>query len=276
MSRKDIIGENFPLQPLDPAQLAQGLAKVAAYAIEFTENSAKWYFEGRKSRRWWCRICRFLSVILIGLAGLIPVLTELYPATLQLRPTHATLCLGLAGLWIGIDRFWGFTSGWVRYLQTGQLLASALDGFRFDLKQDQLEWSGGQPTPVQAQAHLARIRAFLLQIHGIISDETRAWASEFAEVLKQFDEQAKAIAQTAAPTALHLTVTNGDQCTAGWNLSVDGSQTTQKSGKSAAVQVQPGLRLIRVQGSIGDRLVSDERPVHATSGDIVKLELTLA
>lgn len=260
---------------MTPAQLREDLAAIAEYAVSAAEKASTWYFEGRKSRRWWCRTSRFLSVILIGLAGLVPVLVELYPTELRLRPMHATLCIGLAGVWIGVDRFWGFTSGWVRYLQTGQLLATALDGFRFDLKRDQLEWAGGKPSLAQAQSHLARIRAFLLQIHGIISDETKTWASEFAEALRQFDEQAKIIAATGAQGALQIVVTNGEQATTGWSVSIDGSPAASRTGKSAGIQTFPGLRIVRVEGTIADRPVSDERPVQVPPGGVVKLEFTL-
>lgn len=276
MAQKDFKPQEFPtFAEWGDLSSAANVAKLREYAEGLAQDAINWYYNGRHVRRILCRTCRFLAIVLTATAGILPILMEAYPS-LRIRAMHSTLCLALAALWIALDRFWGFTSGWVRYLQTGQEISALVDGFRFDITHVQLSWSNGKPSSAQAEDCLLRIRAFVLQLHSIVRQETNAWAAEFAAALKDFDEQTKSLASVNTKAAVQLNVSNGDQCESGWMVTVDGGLPERRSGKQAALAVLPGLHTIRVQGKIGQNSLTAELPVAVSPGNIAVLELTLS
>ena len=95
-------------------------------------------------------------------------------------------------------------------------------------------------------------------------------------MLKQLDEQVKLADQAKQKAALQLTVTNGDQCSDGWMLTVDEGRAPEKRlGKEASVEVLPGSYTIRINGQISGKPAQAERRVQVGPGDIQKVEITL-
>lgn len=274
MARSDFKAAKFPELDSAPGKLRENVMALGGYTTLQAEAAMNWYFESRKIRRVLCRVCRMVAIFLTAAAGLIPILIGLYPQ-LCLQAAHATLCLGIAALWIAMDRFWGFTSGWVRYLQTGQRLSALIDAYRFDMAQEQLSWTDGKPSLVQAQSSVTRMRGLVAQISEVVGEETKVWASEFSEVLKEFDQKIKATQEMAIEGAVQLTVTNGEQCPNGWQMAIDNQPAESRSGRQVALKVLPGLRRISVRGVIAERPVSGEVAVDAKAGGIVAASVTL-
>jgi hypothetical protein len=79
-------------------------------------------------------LLRLGAILAVAVAGLIPLIGELLKRNdkLWLSPAWATVALALAGLLIAIDRFGGYTSGWIRYVRTAQKLTSLQGEFRLD------------------------------------------------------------------------------------------------------------------------------------------------
>ena len=272
--RVDYQAAGFPsIANWSQPSLEENIQQVAAYAEAQAQNAIAWYFQGRKSRRRLCQICRVLAILLTAAAGILPIVADIYP-NCGVKPLHATLSLAVAGVWVALDRFWGFTSGWVRYMQTGQQISDLLEQFRFDFGQSRLNWANGQPTLEQAQTTLVRIRTFVLQVNLVVEEETKAWAAEFAAALKAFDEQAKTLADTVRKSVIQLHVTNGDQ-SAGWTVVLDGGAPVAKTGKQAALTVFPGIHTVTIGGQVGGKNLSAEQAVDVKAGTVANLELTL-
>jgi len=174
-----------------------------------------------------------------------------------------------------LDRFYGFTSGWIRFLLTAQQLSQALEGFRFEVERQKLNWGQPEPKPEQAAMLLGQIQQFHKQVLGIVNDETKTWAAEFTEVLRQIDEQVKLASQANQRAALQLTVTNGDQCSDGWIITVDERAPEKRLGKEASIEVLPGIHTIRINGQINGKPVQVEQAVKVGPGEIQKMEFTL-
>jgi hypothetical protein len=114
------------------------------------------------------------------------------------------------------------------------------------------------------------------QVNGIVREETNLWVAEFQDTLKQLDETVKAKAAAAAPGAVSLVVTNGDQCQGDWSVSIDDGATWHGRGKTAAVPgLVPGIHTIRVEGTIGGKAVRAEKPVSVAAAGVTSAELTL-
>lgn len=297
----------------NPGELAKSLASVRAFVTEKARSAEAWYFAARRPVKRWGRFFRVGTILLTAFAALLPLLNEIQrsrhvevqfstPAVIAetnaapalpsgapafrverlvmsphwLNPVWSAVLLGVAAALLALDRFYGATSGWVRYVLSAQLLTEALDDFQLAFEAQKLGWGKPEPTPEQALAALVTIQKFAKQVNGIVGDETKTWAAEFAEVVKQLDEQTKLASQAKRYSAIQVTVTNGDQCKGPWRLQVGNRVPEDRLGKEASVEVPAGLYVVRIAGDLGGKSVQAERAVDVAAGEIHKVELTLA
>jgi len=123
---------------------------------------------------------------------------------------------------------------------------------------------------------IASCKTFMMQVHTIVRRETNLWASEFQNVVTMVDQSAKAAEQVKEPGAIMVEVTNGDQCQNGWKLRIDDGSEATYSGKSVALpKIQPGIRTVRVVGTVHGVEKRDEKTVPVISRGVENIELTL-
>jgi SMODS and SLOG-associating 2TM effector domain 2 len=276
---KDLTPNEFPKIVWEAGKLAEGLEQLFACVVSEANDAIAWYNLRRKPKQYGGQILRVGALIFGAVAGLIPVLGEIYQDNGRpgIAPAWATVALGIAGLLVLLDRFWGFTNAWVRFLLAQQELSTELRNFEFDWARDKLSWSGKEPTIQQATAMLLSCKAFLMQVHTIVRRETGVWASEFQNAITMIDQTARSTDRTTQSGSIAVKVTNGNQCEGGWRLTIDGGPEVAYSGLSAVLAgVEPGERTIRVVGMVNGVEKRDEKSVAVSSGGSASIELTLA
>jgi hypothetical protein len=105
------------------------------------------------------------------LAGLLPIIANLSPAAFgspgqtpgAISGLWVSLAIGLAAGLFGLDRYFGFTTGWIRYILTGTAIHKALEEFRMDWALLSAKLSA-PPTPDQIEALIRRAKQFRLAI----------------------------------------------------------------------------------------------------------------
>ena len=108
-------------------------------------------------------------------------------------------------------------------------------------------------------------------------EETQAWTAEFQTVLKEIDQSALKARKPVALAAIDVLVTNGDQTTSGWSLSIDGGTEVRHSGnQGSAANLLPGIHRVSVSGEIGGTLKRAEQGVEVKEGTAQTVTLTLA
>jgi len=188
---KDLKSGDFPALHWEAEKLAEPLDQLCIYAKNQAQQSIDWYFRKRQLRRHFCRIFRLSAILLTAFAGLLPMINDIVDSQKALHPLCAAVALGVAATLILLDRFYGFTNGWIRYLLTARQLIEALEAFHFEVERHKLSWGNLEPTPEQATMLLEQIWQFHKKALGIVNDETKGWAAEFTEAIKQLDEQVK-------------------------------------------------------------------------------------
>ena len=188
---KDLKSGDFPALHWEAEKLAEPLDQLCTYAKNQAQQSIDWYFRKRQLRRHFCRIFRLSAILLTAFAGLLPMINDIVGSQKALYPLWAAVALGVAATLILLDRFYGFTNGWIRYLLTARQLIEALEAFHFEVERHKLSWGNLEPTPEQATMLLEQIWQFHKKALGIVNDETKGWAAEFTEAIKQLDEQVK-------------------------------------------------------------------------------------
>jgi SMODS and SLOG-associating 2TM effector domain 2 len=276
---KDLTPNEFPKIVWEQGKLAEPLEQLFACVVKEANDAIAWYNIRRKPKQYGGQILRVGALIFAAVAGLVPILGEIFQDNGHrpgIAPAWATVALGIAGLLVLLDRFWGFTSAWVRFLLAQQELSEELRSFEFDWAKDKISWGGTEPTTQQATAMIVSSKTFIMQVHAIVRRETNLWASEFQNAITMVDQTAKAADQTKETGSITVKVTNGNQCESGWRLTIDDGPEAAYSGMSAALaKIQPGIRTIRVVGMINGVEKRAEKSASVSSGAVESIELTL-
>jgi hypothetical protein len=211
------------------ADPVQSLRDVRKAVEEEGQKSIAWYWE---AKQWKCNLSRaiqFFALALTALAGLAPIVLQVLKNAKVTVPDDsgpiASLCVGLAAALIGLDKAFGFSSGWTRYVLTATSMNKLLYEFRMD-------WVAliavvkDPPTAEQQAALIQRARDFVSTIQSMVLQETKDWATEFQSNMAQMEKDLKSQLDTlkaqvekgvkdkedaSKPGSIELTVTNADQ-----------------------------------------------------------------
>jgi hypothetical protein len=98
------------------------------------DRATGWYLVKKKTMKILGYIFRVGSILALALAGVIPILGEIFEKgdVPGLSPAWSTLFLAIAGVFLSLDRFGGYTSGWIRYIRTAMALNRLQANFRID------------------------------------------------------------------------------------------------------------------------------------------------
>src|SRR5450755_2470262 len=111
-----------------PASL-QGLLK---FVEDEAQKSIKWYFYNKRTKSFLSQWVQFLAVALTAAAGLCPLVFPIFKIQLFNSNLWPTLFVGLAAALLGLDKAFGFSSGWARYVMAGTNIRKSLEEFRMD------------------------------------------------------------------------------------------------------------------------------------------------
>jgi hypothetical protein len=275
---QDLKSPTFPDVMWDGAADARSLQALHDHVVAQAEAAETWYLRKRVWKRRGGLITRLLAMLCTAVGGAIPVLVLLFghggePA---FNPAWASIVLGMAAAFVGLDYFLGFTSGWMRYLQAQQQIADIAQAFQFDWETLRAGWGAANPTREQILAALARLKDTAAQVQKVVEDETNAWIAEFKSTLKLLDDAARAKAETPPRPGATVIVTNGAQVTGEWSLTVDDGAVTRHRGERAAlVGLLPGAHKFAVEAQVGNDRKRDEVSAVIPASGVAEVSLTL-
>jgi hypothetical protein len=200
-----------------------------------------------------------------------------------LQAVWVSIVVALAAGFVAYDRAQGFSTGWVRYVQTELQLRDALELFELDWEIHRSAFRGQQPTPAQVDSMLQLARAFSAEINTAVLSETNAWIEEFQSSTRNLDETLKArIAEGArkreTPTegAANIVVTNGEDFAEGWKLVAGNRSATDHVGKTAAVTALPaGIVIFKVSAMLNGKEKHAELAAPISAGATANVSITL-
>jgi SMODS and SLOG-associating 2TM effector domain 2 len=265
-----------PLPPLSWGQneSAASARRLAEYVSCEAQVAIGWYLDRKQLTKRWARRLRLVAILGTAAAGLIPLLSELFRG---LPALWGSVALIVAATAVGLDRFFGFSSAWMRFLTTEMEIRHHLHRFLLDWEEAQARLAGTPPDALAAQRLIQLCRGLIEALNGILRTEMGEWVSEFRQNLAQVDQAAKVQAQTLGLGAANLLVTNGEQCPDGWELSLDDGPPIRRHGKTAALGgLTAGPHILRVSGVLDGRTVQGEIALMAAGGRMQEVSLTLA
>lgn len=271
-----------------PQETQNSIIKLYQYAEKNAQDSINWYGQRKGRVAWKSRILRFFAIILTSIGGLIPILgsTGLWDLFFSPNPSRPQisliigqfgyLFLGLAAACIGLDRFFGFSSAWMRYLSTKMIIERALSEFRIDWAMMVAKLAEKPPTPDQVQLMLQRIKDFVVGIDKYVEQETEEWITEFRTNLIEIEKSAKTLGEAARPGAIAVTVTNGMDTDNGFTVALDGVEVRTVNGTKYQIgYVPPGPHKIAISGEIKGEQLDASELVNVAAGAITNVTLAL-
>jgi len=204
------------------SDLSQSLEALRSYVENEATKAIEWYWRNKRGKALLSRGIQWMAVVLTAAAGLVPVFGQLLFGSDRIPSgLWSTALVGLAAALIGLDRAFGYSSGWARYVLAATEIRKRLDEFRMD-------WTAlsavacPNPATEQVGALIQRAKEFRLTVEDIVGKETRDWVTEFQNNFSQLEKDVKsqldalrleAETQKVAmqPGALELTVSDADK-----------------------------------------------------------------
>lgn len=299
---KDIPMEEDMIPKWNPEKVADSLAEIHSYVIREAGKSIQWYWRAKRSKSVPSQLIRFSAWVLAATGGLLPVVGTLLfknslPGGIDLtNGLWASLLLGIAAALVGLDKAFGYSSGWARYVLTATNIRRTMEEFR-------MEWAelmakvGTSSTAESVAPLIDRAMKFRTDVEALVLQETKDWVTEFQNSMAQMEKEigaqladlktqvAKAAqAREAAEQAgsIQLQIQNASTVDTGTTISV---WLTDAQGKSiqesasgqswAKVNVLPGQYKLRIQGTVKGQSVEDQKVVLVKPGEITAVQLAL-
>ncbi|MEU8713686.1 SLATT domain-containing protein [Streptomyces sp. NPDC093272] len=196
----DLTGRPFPLG--DWGEPAERLDELYRWVERGALGTAEWYLSDRIWKRRGARALRCGAAVGAVLGAALPLL-DLTGAVGGVAP-WGYLALLMAVACVGIDRFFGVTSGWIRDMATAQAVQRRLQVLQFDWASESVREVLGPAEGTASEAAercLAVLRRFSEDVTELVRTETADWMVEFRT--------------GPAPLGMQATVTAGPRADAG-------------------------------------------------------------
>jgi hypothetical protein len=274
----DLQSIDFPDLTWDGTRDIVALETLRKFVVQQAQETSNWYLSHRQGKRYAGRIIRFLALLATLVAGIVPILSQIVTVNGQavIAPAWASVALSVAAGLVGLDYFFGYSSSWMRDIQTHHKIVHAVHEFQFDWEALRAGWGANPPSQPQVLAALGRLKQTAMHIQQLIQDETDSWITEFRTTLRMIDEAARTKLEVAPRPGMNVAVTNGHQTADGWTLRVDdGEPTRHHGGRASLINLTPGAHKLRVEGTIGERSLCDEATISVPATGVGEATLTL-
>jgi len=246
------------------------------YVISKADEQIAWYWRGKRPMAAMSQWLRFVAIILTTIGGLVPIAVT--SGVLANRfAQYGYLLLGLAGGCVLLDRFFGYSTTWIRFITAALRLEKLKAEFQMDWAILMAKLAGELPRQDQVGQLLQRVKDFSSAIDAQVDQETQAWVAEFQSSLAQLEKTARAQLEEARPGAIEVNVTNGAEAGDGFTVLVDGVVAGQGVGTEYQVmRVPPGPHSVSVKAIVSGAILSASDITNVQAGAVAKVVLKLA
>jgi hypothetical protein len=272
----------------DESNPTQSLVQAYQWAVQNAQETIDWYAKKRQPKRRGSQWLRTFAIILAAIGALCPLLDAATQDNQTISLGVIEIALSQLGQWgyvsialaaalISYDKFFGLSTGWMRYMITELSLQRTLREFQYDwniLSAQQAQYQTPQDnTPTLLQ----RLKDFTLQVETLVRQETDAWVTEFQTSISELDKILQAAVESRSPGSIKVTVTNAKEFDK-VRISLSGTQVKELVGVSESVldSVPPGPQEVVVVGqkhNAPER--KDSKVVEVQPKTLASVEVTL-
>lgn len=278
-TRKNL--KETPIQTLSwkPEDRAASLQLVFEQAQAKALEAIDWYIARKGLRATLSQLLRFAAIFFATVGGVLPLLRAagIWPKSFPGEMGQVGyVAFAIAAGCIAIDRFFGLSSAWMRWVTTALSLQRMLAEFQLDWSLMQVKLGGAEPTQEQVEQLLVRIREFRSAVLQVIERETQSWVVEFQSNMAELGKMARAQAEALEPGVLDVTIPNGIEADGELVLSVDGMPRERFRGTRCRVaSVFPGHHMVTVRGVVAGAPVEASNGVNLSAGGVATITISL-
>lgn len=188
MPRGDLARPDLDELDWSVEQRSQSLSAVFDHAVGLAVGAEDWYAAKRRVQRRWGRMLRVSAIACGAVAAILPILSQIYTTDdkAAIAPGWAAVALAGAAALVGLDRYFGFSSGWTRFMAAELRITRLRHEFEY-------AWQLARATAAaesrnDAATLLVLARDFVLGVDDAISSETGSWIAEFQMSLKRAED----------------------------------------------------------------------------------------
>jgi hypothetical protein len=187
-------------------EVQNSLQVLHQYVEDQAQKQINWYWDKKRAKAQVSVLLRFTAIVLFVLGGLVPIVKATLPATVAAKfpfdfGQSGYLLIGVAAGCMALDRFFGYSTGWIRYVTTAMAIEKSLEEFRLEWTRTMAKMRGASPTPEELETLIQTSAAFSLAIKSQVEQETKAWVVEFQTNLSQLEKDLQAKADEAKARA---------------------------------------------------------------------------
>jgi hypothetical protein len=193
---------NITVAEWDPSEWQDLPPQQAIHSLfEYTEAEARravaWYETRKHGKALPSKRLRKLAISLVVVGGLAPILAGVVRGENSAIITQlGLLMLGIAAGLLAFDRYFGLSSGWIRYMTS----LAAIERLRADFLFDWAVLLQHARAPIDDATKLAfleRARTFQKGVLELVERETAAWVAEFQSSIADLEKVVQAQRQAA-------------------------------------------------------------------------------
>jgi low affinity Fe/Cu permease len=191
--RDDVKPDHLGSLDWTPEHARQSLDRVYHHAVKAAQDAIDWYLGGRHSKKRWAQKLRVGAIIMVAVAGILPVLAQIFDtgSSVVIQPAWASVALGIAVALVALDRFFGFSSAWARYITTEQAISAHLNQFMLDWQQANYELTANEVSREKIDHFLGLAKDLAKKTDDHMQAETKQWVKEFKEILTQIEQSSE-------------------------------------------------------------------------------------
>ncbi|MBZ4333139.1 SLATT domain-containing protein [Corallococcus sp. AS-1-12] len=285
-----------------PDNLQASLDRLYAWVDEQTSSVVRWYYENKAWKSIASRSLRLLAIVFGAAGALIPMCSIIIGGdehqTLMVNQV-GYIVLGLAALCIALDRFYGYSTGWMRYIHTALMIEGLQETFRLEWSKLRAEQGTQSIDTARLERFVALIQRLVVAVRAHVQKETEDWMAEFQSSLVQLEQEtahawegahaearknAEAIeavrlaeSEEQRPGAIQITIVGNGAFDEGLQVELDGKpHLDHVTGTTCGIaKVPPGLHEVALAGLVSGkwRLASKVVAVEPNQLATVSLEL---
>ncbi|MFJ3141484.1 SLATT domain-containing protein [Streptomyces halstedii] len=194
-SSGDLQAVHFPSISVDgnPIEMIRGtFSWVESFAVE----SINWYTKEKTSKARWSRTLRFAAVLFLALGTVAPVVAVGMGWAEQSVWGYGLI--GLGACCAAIDKVFGFSSSWMRYMSTAVALNRQLLRLQVSWPKFEARLIANSNDEVFSEA-IQELAAFVDDFAALMESETNSWMSEFQNHILQLETGAGASLPPRSP-----------------------------------------------------------------------------
>jgi len=155
-------------------------------------NSIEWFLRKKNRPSIYSRGIRFGAIILTIIGGISPILQGIDYLSQFNFTQYGYVSLALAAGLVGLDKYFGFSNAWMRYMLTQITLQQILDQFSIDWFKIRINIKNNDELSEEQINKLCNcIQQFRSNFLVEINNEIKTWKSEFQNSLMLLEKASK-------------------------------------------------------------------------------------